>query len=242
MAATANAAALAPSEKPFGISQIKAYIPVILDMNKFNYDLWRELFETHCSTFGVLEHIDGSGNPSPVIEKAWKERDGLVKMWIYGTISESLLDIVRTAKCTARELFVTIENLFRENKEARALQLDQELRTATIGDLSVHDYCKKLKSLSDLLTNMDSPVTDRALVMYLLNGLSDKFDNIINVIKHKEPYPTFSIARSMLLLEEDRLAKQTKPQPSNSNNSSSPNVLYTETPHQQPPKPNSDET
>ncbi|CAA7058166.1 unnamed protein product [Microthlaspi erraticum] len=240
-ALAAPAAVAKPSEKPFGISQIKAYIPVILDMTKFNYDLWRELFETHCSTFGVLEHIDGSGNPSPDIAKAWKERDGLVKMWIYGTISESLLDTVLTAKCTARDLFITIENLFRDNKEARALQLDQELRTATIGDLSVHDYCKKLKSLSDLLTNMDSPVTDCALVMYLLNGLSDKFDNIINVIKHKEPYPTFSAARSMLLLEEDRLAKQVKPQPSNTKSSSAPNVLYTESappqPYQSKPQP-----
>ncbi|CAA7034192.1 unnamed protein product [Microthlaspi erraticum] len=158
MSATATAVVPAPptSDKPFGISQIKAYIPVILDMTKFNYNLWRELFETHCSTFGVLEHIDGTGNPSPEILKAWKERDGLVKMWIYRTLSESLLDTVITAKCTARELWISIENLFRDNKEARALQFDHELRTATIGDQTIHEYCKNLKTLSDLLTNMVS--------------------------------------------------------------------------------------
>lgn len=79
------------SENLFGISKIKAYIHVVLDMNKFNYDVWRELFETHCTTFSVLEYICGSGNPSPEIAKVWAERDGLVKMWIYGTLYKSLL-------------------------------------------------------------------------------------------------------------------------------------------------------
>ncbi|KFK22676.1 hypothetical protein AALP_AAs71218U000100, partial [Arabis alpina] len=221
------------SEKPFGISQIKAYIPIVLDMNKFNYDVWRELFETHCTTFNVLEHIEGSGNPTPAIAKTWAERDGLVKMWIYGTLSESLLDTVLKAKCTARELWLSIENLFRDNKESRALQLEHELRTTTIGDKSVHDYCQKLKTLSDLLANVDSPITDRVLVMHLLNGLSDKFDSILNVIKHKEPFPSFSTARSMLIMEEDRLSKQIKHQPNNVNNSSAPHVLYTVADQQQ---------
>lgn len=233
---TSNTSAVTPSsssDKPFTISQIKAYIPIVLDLKKFNYDVWRELFETHCTTFSVLEHIDGTGNPTPEIAKAWKERDGLVKMWIYGTLSEPLLDDVLKAKCTARELWLSIENLFRDNKEARALQYDHELRTATIGDLKVHDYCHKLKTLSDLLANMDSPVPDRTLVMHLLNGLSDKFDNIINVIKHKAPFPSFATARSMLIMEEDRLAKQIKPQPSNTNSSSSPTILYTASDHQQ---------
>ncbi|XP_020865764.1 uncharacterized protein LOC110224232 [Arabidopsis lyrata subsp. lyrata] len=81
---------------------------------------------------------------------------------------------------------------------------------------------------------MDAPVTDRALVMHLLNGLSDKFDNIINVIKHKTPFPSFATTRSMLIMEEDRLAKQSKPLPSNTDNSSTPTVLYTTSDQQQP--------
>lgn len=43
--------------------------------------------------------------------------------------------------------------------------------------------------------------------MHLLNGLSDNFDSIINVIKHKSPFPSFIEARSMLSMEEDRLNK-----------------------------------
>ncbi|CAA7036918.1 unnamed protein product [Microthlaspi erraticum] len=72
-------AIVAPSnDKPFGISQIKAYIPITLDMTKLNYQAWRELFETHCSSFSVLGHIDGTSISTPATEKEWKELDGLV--------------------------------------------------------------------------------------------------------------------------------------------------------------------
>lgn len=62
--------------------------------------------------------------------------------------------------------------------------------------------------------------------MHLLNGLLDKYDSIINVIKHKSPFPSFLDARSMLQMEEDRLSKQVKPSLSNNNTSSAPAILY----------------
>ncbi|XP_023633354.1 uncharacterized protein LOC17875093 [Capsella rubella] len=164
---------------------------------------------------------------TPITEKRWKERDGLVKMWIYGTITDSLLDTIIKAGCTARDLWISLENLFRDNKEARAIQFENELRTLTIGDLSVHEYCHKLKSLSDLLTNVDSPISERVLVMHLLNGLTEKYDYILNVIKHKSPFPSFTKARSMLLMEESRLSKQSKPSLSNTYQPFLPNVMFT---------------
>ncbi|XP_010490216.1 PREDICTED: uncharacterized protein LOC104767956 [Camelina sativa] len=219
------------NDKPFGISQFWACVPIVLDMEKLNYDKWREHFETHYLCYGVLDHLNGSSRPSSTTETTWKERNGLVKMWIYGTISKLILDTVLKAKCSARDLWLTIEALFCDNKEARALQFKNELRTITIGDRSVHEYCKKLKNLSDLFPNIDSPVTDRGLVLHLLNGLTDKFDSIINVIKHREHFPTFLVARSMLIREEERLSKQHRVTPTTSHHSSSPDVLFTSSDH-----------
>ncbi|KFK22950.1 hypothetical protein AALP_AAs47561U000900 [Arabis alpina] len=221
------------NDKPYGIAQIRAYIPIQLDLKKLNYDVWRELFETHCSSFGVLGHLDGSSAPSSDEDKQWKERDGLVKMWIYGTVSEQLLDTILKAKSTARDLWNTLENLFRDNKEVQAIQYDNELRTLVIGDMSVTDYTHKLKTLADLLSNVDSPVTERALVMHMLNGLSDKFDSIINVIQHQTPFPSFIKARSMLLMEEKQTSKQVKSTPQHDTNSSSSSIMYAASDQQQ---------
>ncbi|XP_010446127.1 PREDICTED: probable serine/threonine-protein kinase DDB_G0282963 [Camelina sativa] len=130
-------------------------------------------------------------------------------------------------RSSARQIWISIENFFHDNKEARAIQLDTELCSLTIGDLSVHDYCQKLKTLSDLLANVDSPVTERVVVMHMLNGLTEKYDNINNIIRHRQPFPSFATAPSMLVEEEHRLFKQIKTGTSTSIESSSHSALYT---------------
>ncbi|XP_010436597.1 PREDICTED: uncharacterized protein LOC104720386 [Camelina sativa] len=148
-------------------------------------------------------------------------------MWIYGTVSEKLLDTILKAKSTARDLWLTLEALFCDNKEAQSIQYDNKFRTLVIGDMSVTDYTHKLNNLADLLANVDAPVTNHALVMHMLNGFSAKFDNIIKVIQHQSPFPSFIKARSMLLMEEKRLTKQVPTLPAHNTDSSPNSVLYT---------------
>lgn len=151
-----------------------------------------------------------------------------MKLWLYGTLAEPLFKSSFKTGGTARDIWLRIENQFRNNKEARAIQLDNELRTTEIGDMSLQEYCQKLKSLSDLLANVDAPVSDRTLVMYLLNGLNERFDNIINVIKHREPFPSFETAQSMLDLEEKRLKRFVKPSTTSSDKASTSTILTVE--------------
>lgn len=210
-----------PRERAFGVTNIKTHIPLILDFDDHNFDAWRELFLTRCLAFDVLEHLDGTSLPDDVNDAPWFKRDGLVKLWLYGTLTQPLFRSTFKTGGNARDIWVRIENQFQVNKEARAIQLDHDLQTTEIGDRSVHDYCQTLKSISDLLSNLDAPVPDRTLVMYLLNGLNEKFDNITNVIKHKEPFSTFDDAKSMLLNEETRLKRYQKTLATTDNASSS---------------------
>ena len=220
---------LNPLERAYGVTNIKSHIPIILDIDDHNYDAWRELFLTHCQSFDVSGHLDGTLLPDDADDVVWTKRDGLVKLWIYGTLSKNLFRTTFKTGGTSREIWTRIENFFRNNKEARALQLDHDLRTKEIGDLTIHNYCQELKSISDLLTNVDAPVSERTLVTYMLNGLSSKYDNIINVIKHRQPFPSFDDARSMLLLEEDRLNKGNKGSLAHKDTSSSDKVLVATT-------------
>lgn len=208
-------------ERAFGVTNIKSHIPLILDLDDHNYDAWRELFLTHCLTFDVIGHLDGTLLPTNAADAAWYKRDGLVKLWIYGTLAPPLFRSSFQTGGTTRDVWTRVENQFRNNKEARAIQLDNELRTQEIGGRTIQEYCQKIKSLADLLTNVDAPVNERTLVMYLLNGLNERFDNIINVIKHKEPFPTFAVAKSMLEMEESRLKKSPRVTPTHTDHSSS---------------------
>lgn len=108
------------------------------------------------------------------------------------------------------------------------MQIDNKIKNLEIGDQTILVYAQKLKSLADLLSNLDALVNDRSLVMYMLNELNVKFDNIINVIKHQKPFPSFDDAKAMLFNEETRLKRFNKPNLTNSDNSSSPSALVSE--------------
>lgn len=224
------AAEIPPLERAYEVTNIKTHVPLQLDIDDGNYDAWRELFFTHCQSFDVSGHLDGTLLPTDDNDDAWKKHDGLVKLRIYGTLSKNLFKSAFKTGGTSREIWTRIENLFRNNKEARVIQIDQKLRTTEIGDLSVHAYCQEMKSIADLLENVGAPVTERTLVTHLLNGLNGKFDNIINVIIHRQPFPTYDEAHSMLILEEDRLNKRRRQSNNNKSDSSSKKVLVATTP------------
>lgn len=82
------------SEKPYGISNIKASIPIVLDLGKLNYDARRKLFQTHCIGFGLVDHLNA---PTIVIEER-EMIDSIIQMWMFWTISGPLLQTVLKAK------------------------------------------------------------------------------------------------------------------------------------------------
>jgi hypothetical protein len=52
------------------------------------------------------------------------------------------------------------------------------------------------------LREFGDPVGDRTLVLTLLCGISEKFRPMVTNIKLRQPFPSFSEARTLLLLEE----------------------------------------
>ncbi|XP_033139400.1 uncharacterized protein LOC117131051 [Brassica rapa] len=199
---------MANIERAFGVTNIKHRIPLVLDLDVFNYDAWRELFLTHCLTFDLLGHVDGTSVPTDDDDLARKKRDGLVKLWIYGTLAPPLFKSSFKTGGSARDIWLRIENQFRNNKESWSLI-----------------------SSADLLENVEAPVSDKTLVMYMLSGLNEEFDHIINVIKHQKPFPTFEEARNMLALEETRLNKPIKGSSPHSDAASSSSALVATVPH-----------
>ena len=195
-------------EKPFGVTNIKSHVPLVLDLDQLNYDAWCELFTSHCHSFGVHGLLDGSLTSTSDTASEWKRLDSLVKVWIYGTISTSLLQTVLKRNVTAEDVWKSLADLFHDNKEARSMELHEELRSLEIGSLSIAEYFKKIKVISDLLSNIDSPVSEKNLLMYAANGLTDKYEHVASIIRHTKTPLTLLEARSMLLLEESRLSRK----------------------------------
>ncbi|CAI9279782.1 unnamed protein product [Lactuca saligna] len=88
----------------------------------------------------------------------------------------SLINFVHSPNASARQIWLNIKALFYENIHATTLQLESELINISMGDLSVHDYCIKVKKIVDLLERLGKQVKENHVVIHAINGLSGKFD------------------------------------------------------------------
>lgn len=140
-------------------------------------------------------------------------------------MSQSLITSVYSINATARRIWLNIEARFPQNNDSTAMQLKSELHSITMGDMSVHAYFNKIKKISDLLEGIGEKVKEKHIVFHAINGLSNKYESTVAFIRHSKPLPSLDEARSMFLVEEQRLQTTQIPKPSHENHSSSPQLL-----------------
>jgi hypothetical protein len=85
---------------------------------------------------------------------SWARLDNIVVRWILGTLSPELHEIVQEPTKTARQAWLTIEAQFIGSNESRVLQLDARFRAFKQDDLSVSDYCCRMKGMADDLPGL----------------------------------------------------------------------------------------
>nr|ABA95676.1 retrotransposon protein, putative, unclassified [Oryza sativa Japonica Group] len=113
---------------------------------------------------------------------------------------------------SAQDLWITIDNLFQANKEPRAIYLHHEFHSMTQGDLSVADYCQRMKTVADALHDVGHPVTESQLVLNLLRGVNSRFTSTADNIASAPVLPSFASARNTLVLKELRNANSVQVQ------------------------------
>ncbi|XP_060195214.1 uncharacterized protein LOC132624450 [Lycium barbarum] len=200
------------------VTNIKSCIPIVLDYEGSQYNNWATLFKLHCRANLVIDHILPPASPTvpppaTAVEKLaakalWERLDDIVRQWIYGTISNDLLNTIIHQEDTAAEAWDRLVHLFQDNKSARALALDAKFTNTKLVDFpNVKAYCTRLKVLADNLANVGHKVSDERLVLRLLRRLSEEYKTFRTTVQHRTPLPSFDVVRSMLELEEDSHAE-----------------------------------
>lgn len=59
---------------------------------------------------------------------------------------QPLLTMVLKSGSTANNIWVAHESLFRDNKDARSIKLENELHNMTLRDRSINEYCQRITS------------------------------------------------------------------------------------------------
>jgi hypothetical protein len=181
---------------------IRSHIPVVLELTDPNFSDWRRFFDFALGKFGLDAHVSAS---TPVLERdvSWYKVDQCIVNWIYSTCSPEVLCIVhQRSKTDAFTLWTAITNLYHDNQLQRAVFYEAEFRNLYQGDMSITDYCAKLKTLSDNLRDVGQPVSEPSQVLNMLRGLNPKYHHAISAITSRQPPHTFLSVRSHLLMEE----------------------------------------
>jgi hypothetical protein len=162
------------------VLNVRQLVSIILDCSSTNYACWHDLMEQALQRYALLEHVT---DDTPSTDPGWIRMDNIALNWISNSISADLHQVVRERGCTARHLWLTIENQFLGNREHRTLHLDAGFRTFVQGDLSVNEYCRKFKAMADGLADLGAPVDDQILVLNILRGLNQRFEHVGSIIQ-----------------------------------------------------------
>ncbi|GJS35998.1 hypothetical protein Tco_0534380 [Tanacetum coccineum] len=113
-------------------------------------------------------------------------------------------------------------------KWTKTIALKGELRIIKLDDQTMDAYSQKIESITIVLTNLGSPMSNDDVFTYALHGLSDKYDQVAGIIAHRDPFLDLSTVQYMITTEEMRL--NFKFQPTLTDTSpSSPTILLAET-------------
>ncbi|XP_066316297.1 uncharacterized protein [Miscanthus floridulus] len=186
-AAQEHVRAAADALQAYAVQNIKYLVPIVLDLKSPHYSKWRGYLLLALGRYSLKDHVlsDDSRPTDPVC------------------ISTDLLDIIHEHDgVTAQVAWLGVEQQFLGNRESRALLLDVEFRNLSQGDLSIDDYCRKMKGMADALADLGEPLNDRTLVLNVLQGLIERFQFMAQLITRQKPFPPFAYVRTDLCLAE----------------------------------------
>ncbi|XP_025828611.1 uncharacterized protein LOC112903573 [Panicum hallii] len=181
---------------------IKSHVPVTLDLGDSNFGTWRTFFNIAFRKFGLVDHVDGTIDARAMLADAeWTQIDTCIVSWLNTTLSYDILSAVIQPNDNAYATWTAIGSQFLDNIVQCTVQARQAFHALSQGDMTVTEYCGKIKTLADTLHDVGSPLTDQELVINLLSGMNDKFAHCIPTILASRPPMTFLQAWSFLLLE-----------------------------------------
>ncbi|GKV09943.1 hypothetical protein SLEP1_g21378 [Rubroshorea leprosula] len=196
----------------FSVSNIKHLVPETLTHQ--NFMLWKELMIPVLRSKGVYGHVDGSDScPSPMDStfEQWHQIDCQVLSWIQSTIASEVLQMIIQPgrSLTAKQAWDAIQESHQDQLVAQSMLYRQEfMALKKEPEQSMISYLQRAKTASDRLFGIGESVSDRDLVLHTLAGLDSTYTVSKRTIPQRVPFPSFNQLRSLLLIEEATVLRE----------------------------------
>ena len=107
---------------------------------------------------------------------------------------------------TTYALWHKIQAFFLANRDARFMILNRQYRNLKQGDLSVSDYARRMKLLTDALADINHAVTEVDRTTQFLHGLDKRLDTI-RVVLGDQGLPFDTVISRVVLAEESQVQR-----------------------------------
>ncbi|KAK1614549.1 hypothetical protein QYE76_020066 [Lolium multiflorum] len=186
-----------------------------------NYLLWRAQVLPLLRSYHLDGYVDGSlpcpsavvhlttadGAPLPVANPAyrqWTAQDQAILSAIQSSLTPSVAGMVLFA-ATSREAWTTLDSSFSSQTMARSNAIRNKLADLHKQDKSVTVYYNQAKELADTLSSIGQPLSDSEFIGYLLKGLGEEFDSLVENIEgrdHDNPIKPHDLYARLLNTEQ----------------------------------------
>ena len=185
---------------------------VTAKLSRDNYILWKAQVVPILCGANLMGFLDGS-TPCPVRMVAesgsdvqvpnpeylrWMQTDQLLISGMLSTLTIELLGSVTMLKSSS-EVWSTLTTMFSAASTSKVLQLRMQLSKLSKGELSAPAYFQKVKALTDTMSAIGKPLDDEEIIAYLLSGLDEEYDSLVDSIAARTDSPSLSEVYSLFI-------------------------------------------
>lgn len=136
--------------------------------------------------------------------QSWQRTDQLILNILFSSLIESIIGHIIKARIS-RDLWVSLETMFSSHSQAKKFQVHFQLTNLTLENQTIFEYFTKVKSLADMLTATRTPLSDKELMTYLLNGLGSAYESFVTSITTRSDHISSHELYHILLIHESWL-------------------------------------
>ena len=172
--------------------------PIKLDRS--NYTIWKSQILSVIRANNLEGFLDGSRtcpnqllpdeststNAAIISENhaytIWKRQHQMILSWLLSSISVEILSIVVNSK-TSRKLWISLEEQFGSETAAKKVHLKMLLNNLKKGSMSITEYFCKLRSVTNELAMVGSPISSLDFITHLISGLGQPYYPVVVYIE-----------------------------------------------------------
>jgi hypothetical protein len=202
-----------------------SFIPVVLQpttekLGKNNHTTWRvqvlatlrgarlDGYVTGKKKASATELEEKQGDQKVMVANPeyedWLASDQQVFSFTLASVSKEILARIATAT-TAAQAWEKLEEQFTSQTRACAITTRMALATSRKGSLSVAGYLAKMQGLANDMAAVEKALDDEDLVQYILSGLDEDYDSVVNSVLAQTILITVSELAAQMISFEARV-------------------------------------